>query len=69
MCGLLANHLIFTQLIHLIVRSLWESTGIVPLLCTTRQDIDEIVAIVAESAKETMESVEARRAAKKAKAG
>ena len=53
----------------LIVRSLWESTGIVPPLCTTRQDVDEIVDIVAESAKETMADVEARRAAKKARAG
>jgi L-2,4-diaminobutyrate transaminase len=33
----------------LIVRALWECTAIAPPLCTTREEIDEIVGIVAES--------------------
>jgi adenosylmethionine-8-amino-7-oxononanoate aminotransferase len=52
----------------LIVRALWESTGIVPPLCTTRQDVDEIVDIVAAAARETMEAVEAKRSRRAAKA-
>jgi L-2,4-diaminobutyrate transaminase len=52
----------------LIVRALWESTGIVPPLCTTRQDVDEIVDIVAAAARETTEAVEAKRSRRAAKA-
>jgi putrescine aminotransferase len=33
----------------LIVRALWECTAVSPPLCTTREEIDEIVAIVKES--------------------
>ena len=50
----------------LIVRPMLETTGVVPPLCTTREDVDEIVAILASSAKDVMADVEARRASKKA---
>ena len=33
----------------LIVRAFWDSTGIAPPLCVTRDEIDEIVAILGES--------------------
>ena len=33
----------------LIVRALWECIAIAPLLCTTRDEIDEIVGILVES--------------------
>jgi adenosylmethionine-8-amino-7-oxononanoate aminotransferase len=49
----------------LILRPMLETTGLVPPLCTTREDVDEIVAIIAASAKEAMADIEARRAAKK----
>ncbi|MEN8159618.1 MAG: aspartate aminotransferase family protein, partial [Myxococcota bacterium] len=36
----------------LIVRALWECTAVSPPLCTTREDIDEIVGILASSVEE-----------------
>ena len=33
----------------LIVRALWECTAVAPPLCTTREEVDEIVGILAES--------------------
>ena len=33
----------------LIVRALWECTAVSPPLCTTREEVDEIVAILVES--------------------
>ena len=35
----------------LIVRTLWETIGVSPPLCSTREDIDEIVGILVESVK------------------
>jgi adenosylmethionine-8-amino-7-oxononanoate aminotransferase len=36
----------------LIVRALWECTAVSPPLCTTREEVDEIVDIVVESVEE-----------------
>ena len=33
----------------LIVRALWECTTVAPPLCTTREEVDEIVGIMADS--------------------
>jgi L-2,4-diaminobutyrate transaminase len=43
----------------LIVRALWECTAVAPPLCTTREEIDEIVGILAASVEEASAGIEA----------
>jgi L-2,4-diaminobutyrate transaminase len=41
----------------LIVRALWECTGVAPPLCTTREEADEIVDILAQSVREAEKAI------------
>ena len=43
----------------LIVRALWENVGLAPPLCTTRTEVDEIVAIVRDAMFTSAEGVQA----------